>query len=287
MRKWQGRSLTIRRTLIFLPFCSVGRTKRSAVAFVSIPIAFSDGGDDDDSGNNEDDERNTTFRATNRHFSVARWWCKRLVPRWHLPPLNCSSKKQAAGVQPALCHPTTAQRCGCSSVSKVAHWCVFPTAAEAEDDYWLLAKHHHCLLSGSTINSVPCADDVCCVDPGWKPFETPNGKILVAASDTTVGCSGGIRKRVTAWLELILLELGARCAAQSVRLLAQVTCEGSTSAARMIVHFPTGSHRMSTWFWECVVLQRKLLLVICATLLCSGLGGVLASVGLGFLRTSR
>lgn len=51
----------------------------------------------------------------------------------------------------------------------------------------------------------------------WKPFETPNGKILVAASDTTVGCSGGIRKRVTAWLELILLELGARCAAQSVR----------------------------------------------------------------------
>ncbi|CUF71933.1 transmembrane protein, putative, partial [Bodo saltans] len=43
------------------------------------------------------------------------------------------------------------------------------------------------------------------------------------------------------------------------------TCRGDMHAAKIIFFFVTGGYRDSTWFWECVSLARKLLLVLAVT----------------------
>ena len=114
-----------------------------------------------------------------------------------------------------------------------------------------------------------------------RSYETVGGEVYVIASDTTVVCSGEAYEsaRVGAWLVLIGVGLGGPLlSALSVRFVARATCDGSMSAARMVMHFLTGSYSAGTWYWECVVLLRKLLLVMCATLLRGGFGGVLASL---------
>ena len=115
-----------------------------------------------------------------------------------------------------------------------------------------------------------------CID-----VDTVGGMVSVVRTDTSLRCEGERydRARVAAWCVLTFVGvLGPVLSAAALLMLSRWTCEGSVSAARMIMFFMTGGYRPGAWYWECIVLVRKLLLVICVTMLSGGMSGILGCI---------
>lgn len=111
-----------------------------------------------------------------------------------------------------------------------------------------------------------------------REVETLRGTLTVVRSDSTVLCEGSRydEARMAAWMVLVFVGLGGPLATgASVLALRRYTCGGSLTAARMIMHFMTGGYRAGAWYWECVVLCRKLFLVVCVTVLGGGTASLL------------
>lgn len=115
-----------------------------------------------------------------------------------------------------------------------------------------------------------------CID-----VDTISGVVRVVRTDTTLYCHGERyeRARVAAWCVLTLVGVGGPLlSALAVLALSRWTCDDSLSAARMIMYFMTGGYRAGAWYWGCIVLLRKLLLVICVTMLSGGMTAILGCI---------
>ncbi|CUG31867.1 transmembrane protein, putative [Bodo saltans] len=90
----------------------------------------------------------------------------------------------------------------------------------------------------------------------------------VVERDPSIDCASE-RYRVAnamGWGFLIAVGIGVPVlSVAAVRLISRVTCRGDIEVAKTVFFFTTGGYRDSLWFWECVSLARKFVLVIAVT----------------------
>ncbi|CUG90550.1 transmembrane protein, putative, partial [Bodo saltans] len=107
-----------------------------------------------------------------------------------------------------------------------------------------------------------CAGILQCQSIDRGPGEAPGS---VVANDPSIDCTTSRYHAAEAlgWGMLIAVGVGTPmlCIA-AVRLVARTTCRGDMGVAKTVFFFTTGGYRESMWFWECVSLGRKFILVI-------------------------